>query len=261
MPATTVIAAARPTRLTTVIPIAALVGDRFAVLFRSGVGRIGHRQGYGGSVDHGTVRTLGELPDPLAQLGHRPAGPPVLTADLGGGDLGAPGRSAASTAAWVSSSQPFGVGQVRPYVGRTAQRGQCRGQDGRDRRRVPDGRRVEAIGREHPVGSQANCGPSRSPSETVRAPAATAATVWAAAISRLQRRTTQRSGGRIGRMVPRSGHVDDDVAAGVTQPSYRVGQVPDGDRRPYAVRDVVDSDEDDRELRLGDKRTGHLVIE
>ena len=55
--------------------------------------------------------------------------------------------------------------------------------------------------------SEANAGPRTEPSDTVRPPASTTATVWAAAICRLHRRANVRSGWAIGRMVPRSGQV------------------------------------------------------
>ena len=62
-------------------------------------------------------------------------------------------------------------------------------------------------------GSAANRGPSRSPIDTAQPPASTTPTVWASASWRLQRRASQRSGGRIGSTVPRSGHVPTTTSA------------------------------------------------
>lgn len=99
-------------------------------------------------------------------------------------------------------------------------------------------------------GSAVKRGPSRSPRETVQPPAETTATVWAAASWRLHRRASQRSGGWMGRIVPRSGQVPTTTSA----PAARSARTPRrGVARPDrggTVCHVVAADQDDRDVRV-----------
>ena len=93
----------------------------------------------------------------------------------------------------------------------------------------------------------------------MRAPASTAAIVCAAASSRLHRRASQRSGGWIGRIVPRSGQVHTTTSAPASRSADdRLGQMPDRDRYADPVGHVVRADQDDREFGLVLQRPGDL---
>ena len=111
-------------------------------------------------------------------------------------------------------------------------------------------------------GLSSNSGPRTSANATVRPPASTTATVWAAASWRLQRRVTQRSGCAMGRTVPRSGQVPTTTSAPASR-SRRTAllRCAYGHRGRGLGGDVVRADEDAPPVGLRLQRPVDLVAE
>ena len=110
--------------------------------------------------------------------------------------------------------------------------------------------------------SEAKAGPSTEPSETVRPPASTTAMVCAAAICRLHRRASSRSGWAIGRMVPEVGAgADDDLAAGAVSRRTASSRCRTETAGLVNGGDVVRADHDQGDVGLLGQRPVDLLVQ
>ena len=110
-------------------------------------------------------------------------------------------------------------------------------------------RGVKAVGAEHAVGVCVELGAEQVGERHCACARFTAATICAAEMERLHRRTTHRSGWGMGRTVPRSGQVPTTTATpSLVQALDRRDEERDRAARWDAVCDVVGADDDEREI-------------